>query len=52
MSESSSPPWPISGSRLYEGKNDHSLNDGDLTERLDLGFEGAKDILRVWRQGI
>ena len=52
MSESSSTPWQTSGSRLDEGKHDHSLNDGDLTEGLDLGFDGAEDILRVWRQGM
>ena len=52
MSESSSPPWPTSGSRLHEGEHDYRLNDGDLTEGLELGFEGAEDILRVWRRGI
>jgi phage terminase large subunit GpA-like protein len=30
-----------------DGENDH-----DLTEGLDLGFDGADDILRVWRRGI
>jgi phage terminase large subunit GpA-like protein len=37
---------------LHEGDHDHSLNDGDLTEGLDLGFDGAEDILRIWRRGI
>ncbi|ALI57069.1 phage terminase, large subunit [Celeribacter marinus] len=36
--------------------NDPSDNEGrptaDLTEGLDLGFDGAEDILRVWRRGI
>ena len=52
MSESSSTPWQTSGSRLNEGDHDHSLNDGDLTEGLDLAFEGAEDILRTWRRGM
>ena len=49
MSESSSTPWPTSGSRLddKEGGNDH-----DLTEGLDLGFDGAEDVLRAWRRGM
>ena len=44
MSESNSPPWPTSGSRLNEGNNegsDHSLNDDDLSDGLDLAFDGA-----------
>ena len=45
MSESSSTPWQTSGSRLDE-------DDHDLTADLDLGFDGAEDILRVWRQGM
>ena len=47
MSESSSTPWPTSGSRLNDedGAN-------DLTEGLDLGFDGAEDILRAWRRGM
>jgi len=49
MSESSSMPLPTSGSRLddKEGGNDH-----DLTEGLDLGFDGAEDVLRAWRRGM
>jgi phage terminase large subunit GpA-like protein len=49
MSESSSTPWPTSGSRLHdrEGEDDH-----DLTSGLDLGFDGAQDILRAWRRGM
>lgn len=52
MSESSSLPWQTSGSRLHEEEHDNSLNDHDLTEGLDLGFDGAEDILRVWRHGM
>ena len=52
MSESSLTPSQTSGSRLHEGDHDHRLNDGDLTEGLDLGFDGAEDILRIWRRGI
>ncbi len=49
MSESSLTPLPTSGSRLddKEGGNDH-----DLTEGLDLGFDGAEDVLRAWRRGM
>ncbi|WP_114965577.1 phage terminase large subunit family protein [Alkalilacustris brevis] len=47
MSESSSTPLPTSGSALHEGEDDH-----DLTEGLDLGFDGAEDILRAWRRGM
>ena len=43
MSERNSTPSSISGSA--------SGND-DLTEDLDLGFDGADDILRAWRRGI
>jgi phage terminase large subunit GpA-like protein len=35
-----------------DGNADQGLNDGELTEGLDLGFDGAEDILRVWRRGI
>ena len=52
MSESSSTPSPTSGSRLDEGDTDHSLTDNDLTAGLDLGFDGAGDILRAWRRGM
>ncbi len=52
MSESSSTPWPTSGSRLNDGDHDHSLSDDDLTTDLDLGFDGAEDILRAWRRGV
>ena len=47
MSESSSTPWPTSGSALHEGEHDN-----DLTEDLDLGFDGAEDVLRAWRRGM
>ena len=47
MSESNSTPSPISGSRLDEGGDDH-----DLTADLDLGFDGAEDVLRAWRRGM
>ena len=42
MSESSSTPLRTSGSRLHDGDDAQ-----DLTEGLDLGFEGANDILRA-----
>jgi phage terminase large subunit GpA-like protein len=31
---------------------DTELPNNDLTEGLDLGFDGAEDILRAWRQGM
>ncbi|UYP67460.1 phage terminase large subunit family protein [Thalassobacter stenotrophicus] len=46
MSESSSTPWPTSGSRLNDEENT-----SDLTQGLDLAFDGAEDILRAWRRG-
>ena len=46
MSANSSTPSPTSGSRLHDEDDDN-----DLTEGLDLGFDGAEDLLRVWRQG-
>jgi len=49
MSESSSTPWQTSASRLNDTDGE---DDRDLTEGLDLGFDGAEDILRVWRRGI
>ncbi|MFN4099666.1 MAG: phage terminase large subunit family protein [Pararhodobacter sp.] len=52
MSESSSTPSQTSGSRLHEGDDDHDLTDSDLTEGLDLGFDGAEDVLRAWRRGM
>ncbi len=52
MSESSSTPWPTSGSTLNEEDHDHSLSGDDLTTDLDLGFEGAEDILRAWAKGV
>ena len=42
MSESNSQPSPISASPSGE--------DDDLT--ADLGFDGAEDILRIWRRGM
>ena len=49
MSESSLTPLPTSGSRLddKDGGNDH-----DLTEGLDLGFDGAEEVLLAWRRGM
>ena len=44
MSESNSQPSPISGFP--------SRDDDDLTADLDLGFEGAEDIMRTWRRGM
>ena len=52
MSESSSTHWPTSGSRLHEGEQGQSLTDNDLSTDLDLGFDGAEDVLRVWRRGM
>ncbi|MBS0126865.1 phage terminase large subunit family protein [Thetidibacter halocola] len=43
MSETSSTPSPTSGS---------ASDDHDLTEGLDLGFDGAEDILRAWGRGM
>ena len=45
MSESNSQPSPISGFPSAE-------DDLDLTVDLDLGFDGAEDILRTWRRGM
>ena len=47
MSANSSTPSPTSGFRLHDEDNDN-----DLTAGLDLGFDGAEDLLRVWRQGL
>jgi phage terminase large subunit GpA-like protein len=44
MSENSSPPSQTSASPWGE--------DDDLTADLDLGFDGAEDILRTWRRGM
>ena len=44
MSENSLQPSPTSASPWGE--------DDDLTADLDLGFDGAEDILRTWRRGI
>jgi phage terminase large subunit GpA-like protein len=44
MSANSSRRSPISGSR--------SDDDNDLTAGLDLGFDGAEDLLRAWRRGM
>ena len=44
MSENSSQPSPTSASPWGE--------DDDLTADLDLGFDGAEDILRTWRRGM
>ena len=47
MSERNSTPLPISGCRLdEEGDQD------DLTDDLDLGVDGAEDIVRTWRRGM
>jgi len=45
MSERNSTPLPISGSPSDDRKD-------DLTADLDLGFDGAEDILRSWRRGM
>ena len=54
MSESNSQPSPISASRLHESEEQLGTNEDqdDLTADLDLGFEGAEDILRTWRRGM
>jgi phage terminase large subunit GpA-like protein len=52
MSESSSTPWPTSGSGLNEGDLEPNLTSVDLTAELELGFDGAEDILRAWRRGM
>ena len=44
MSENNSLPSPISA--FPSGEDD------DLTADLDLGFDGAEDILRIWRRGM
>jgi phage terminase large subunit GpA-like protein len=44
MSENSSQPSPTSESPWGE--------DADLTADLDLGFDGAEEILRTWRRGM
>ena len=44
MSDSTSTPLPISAST--------SVDDGELTADLDLGFDGAEDVLRAWRRGM
>ncbi len=48
MSERNSTPLPISGSA---SNNDDTVN-GNLTDDLDLAFDGAEDILRAWRRGM
>jgi len=48
MSERNSKPSPTSGSA---SDSDDTAND-DLTEGLDLGFDGAEDMLRSWRKGM
>ncbi len=44
MSESSSTPCPTSGSA--------SVDQDELSADLNLGFDGAEDILRAWRRGM
>ena len=53
MSERNSTPLPISGSASNNGDTTTSdLTDDQLTDGLDLGFDGAEDILRSWRRGM
>jgi phage terminase large subunit GpA-like protein len=47
MSERNSTPSPILASQSGEEEENH-----DLREDLDLGFDGAEDILRAWRKGL
>ena len=49
MSESSSTPSPTSAS---PSPDPDALTDSDLTEGLDLAFDGAEDNLRAWRRGV
>ena len=48
MSENNSLPSPTSGSA--SDRDDRA--EGDLTADLDLGFDGAEDVLRIWRRGM
>jgi phage terminase large subunit GpA-like protein len=52
MSERNWVPSSTSGFRSGDGETDHGLTQDVLTEDLDLGFEGAEDILRAWRRGM
>jgi hypothetical protein len=53
MSERNSTPLPISGSASNNGDTTTSdLTDDQMTDGLDLGFDGAEDILRSWRRGM
>ena len=49
MSESNSPPLPISA---FPSGDANDLTRDHLTADLDLGFDGAEDILRIWRRGM
>ena len=49
MSENSSQPSPTSAS---PSGDDDDLTGDQLTDGLDLGFDGAEDILRTWRRGM
>ena len=48
MSENSSPLSPISASPWGDYDD---LTVDQLTDGLDLGFDGAEDILRIWPGG-
>ena len=48
MSANSSTPSPTSG---FPSDSDNTASN-DLTDDLDLGFDGAEDILRSWRKGM
>ena len=54
MSERNSTPLPISGSVSDNGDDttDTDLTEDQLTDGLDLDFDGAEDILRSWRRGM
>ena len=52
MSERNSTPSPNFGSASADGASHDDGTDRDLTEDLDLGFDGAEDILRAWRKGM
>ena len=48
MSANSSTPSPTSGSRLHDEDDENDLTPIDLTEGLDLGFDGAEDLLAAY----
>ena len=49
MSENSSQPLQTSA---FPSGDANDLTGDQLTDGLDLGFDGAEDILRIWRRGM